>query len=174
MLKNYGLETTILLLYLNKLIMQKVLLLTFAIVSCIIIIPPVYGQNSEETAILSVIQQETDDFTKLPFNEVAKKYWILDDKTFICATGQNGDVSFLTKDDMASNNQMAPEDKTIVEKTNYRIIVNGNMATVYHHQKVTLVEYNIILYSHEIRILEKVDGLWKIHCSSVQHYLPKE
>ena len=152
--------------------MYKLILLTIAFVSCIL--PSSYGQSNEETAILNVIQQETNDFTKLPFNEVAKKYWILDDKTFICATGQNGDVNFLTKDDMASNDQIAPEDKSIVEKTNYRIIVNGNMATVYHHQKVTLVDYNITLYSHEIRILEKVDGQWKIHCSSVQHYLPKE
>ena len=156
----------------KKFVMQKVFLLTLVILSCIL--SAVNGQNNEETAILAVIQQETNDFTKLPFNEVAKKYWILDDNTFICATGQNGDVSFLTKEDMLANNQIGPEDKTIVEKTNYRTIINGHMATIYHHQKVTLVDYNIVLYSHEIRIMEKIEGQWKIHCSSVQHYLPKE
>jgi hypothetical protein len=129
--------------------------------------------NEEEQAILAVIEAETQDFARLPFAEVARKHWILDKNTFIIATDGKGDATFVSAEDMLKNESVAPEEKTKVEKTNYLIQINGNMATVYHHQTVTLLDFGVTLYSHESRTLEKVDGAWKIHNSTVLYYTPK-
>jgi hypothetical protein len=49
-------------------------------------------------------------------------------------------------------------------------MVNGNMAAAYNDQVVTIQETGFVLYSSEVRIMEKVDGIWKIHLSSVHHF----
>ena len=130
--------------------------------------------TEEEKAILKLIEAETADFTKLSFAEVAKKHWLLDEKTFICATDGQGNARFLRKEDMLGNETVAPEEKTIVEKTDYIFTIVGDLANVYSHQKVTLPEHNYSLFSHEVRTLKKVDGAWKLYNLTVVHYTPKD
>ncbi len=129
------------------------------------------AQNSpDEKAILQVIQQETEDFTKMPFADVAQKYWILDEKTFICTIDPDGSCSILKMEQILSQTEIMPHEKTKVEKTEFKVFLSGNNATVYHHQLVKLEAEGIIIRSHEVRNMEKVGGEWKIHTSSGVKY----
>ncbi len=126
----------------------------------------------EEKAVIQVILDETEDYTKMSFADLARKYWILDDKTYMCVAHLDG-INFMQyKDELLARNEIAPADQVKVEKSNFNVLVNGNMATIYHNQVVTILETGDKSYSHEIRILERVDGVWKIHCSTVVQYLP--
>jgi hypothetical protein len=130
-------------------------------------------QSQEIAAIKKVIEDETKAYTELPFHEVAKKFWILDDATFICySDGQGGSV-FRRKDDMLTVTEAQPTDQTNVEKYDYIFSIVGDMASVYHAQKVTIPAENITSYSHEIRTMQKVGGTWKIHNLTVLQFTPR-
>lgn len=133
---------------------------------------PIKQYSPEEKAVIQVILNETDDYTKMSFADLARKYWILDDKTYMCAGHLDG-ISFIQyKDELLARDEITPADQVKVEKSNFNVLINGQMATIYHNQVVTLLETGDKTYSHEIRVLEQVDGVWKIHCSTVVQYLP--
>jgi hypothetical protein len=55
--------------------------------------------------------------------------------------------------------------------SNYLFSVHGNNAWVSHDEK-SITKEGGISYSHEIRILEKIDGKWKIVAQSIHMYIP--
>lgn len=126
--------------------------------------------TEDEKAIIQVIEQETRDFTQMPFSEVAKKHWILDDKTFILVNDKEREPKMLRQEDMLANNELAPQEKMTVLKENYIITVVGDMANVYCQQTVTHHEYNSVQNSHEVRSMQKVNGVWKLHNLTVLNY----
>lgn len=133
---------------------------------------PTVEYSPEEKAVMQVILDETADYTKMSFADLARKYWILDDKTYMCVGHLDG-ISFMQyKDELLARDEITPADQVKVEKSNFKVLVNGNMATIYHNQVVTILETGDKSYSHEIRTLERVNGVWKIHCSTVVQYMP--
>jgi ketosteroid isomerase-like protein len=56
--------------------------------------------------------------------------------------------------------------------TNYRISINGNTAWSSHDQETTEKD-GTKSYSYEMRMLEKINGAWKIVGESVHHHRPK-
>jgi len=126
--------------------------------------------TEDEKAIIQVIEQETRDFTQMPFSEVAKKHWILDAKTFILVNDKEREPKMLRQEDMLANNELAPQEKMTVLKENYIITVVGDMANVYCQQTVTHHEYNSVQNSHEVRSMQKVNGVWKLHNLTVLNY----
>lgn len=55
--------------------------------------------------------------------------------------------------------------------SNYRFSINGNTAWVSHDEVSTSAEGNKS-YSHEIRLLEKINGQWKLVGQSIHLYNP--
>jgi hypothetical protein len=132
-----------------------------------------YAQTSEETTIRQLIEAETNAFSQMAFADVAKKFWIVDDHTYMCVN-KPGDYHFvLRKEDFITATAFLPQDKVIVEHTGHEFIINGNMASVFFNQTITTPETGDKQYSHEIRILEKGADGWRIHCSSIHYYIPK-
>jgi hypothetical protein len=63
-------------------------------------------------------------------------------------------------------------DKSVSVNTNYKISINGNSAWSSHDQETTATD-GTKSYSYEMRMLEKINGQWKIVGESVHHYKPK-
>lgn len=57
--------------------------------------------------------------------------------------------------------------------TNYKMSINGNSAWVSHDETSTAQDGSIT-YSYEIRMLEKIDGEWKLVGQSIHIYKPKK
>lgn len=129
-----------------------------------------YSQAIEEAAIKAVIEAETQAFVNKSFAEVARLYWILDEKTLLNVTASDGTDVQVVADDIRSRQEVPPPNHALVEKSNFRFIINGNMAAATNEQVVTIQETGFKLYSSEVRFMEKVDGQWRIHRSSVHHY----
>ncbi len=55
--------------------------------------------------------------------------------------------------------------------SNYQMSIHGDQAWV-SHDEVSLAKDGIKTYSHEIRILEKVEGQWKLVAQSIHVYEP--
>ena len=55
--------------------------------------------------------------------------------------------------------------------SNYIFCVHGNDAWVSHDEK-SVTKDGIVTYSHEIRILEKINGQWKLVAQSIHLYNP--
>jgi hypothetical protein len=62
-------------------------------------------------------------------------------------------------------------DKSVSVNTNYKINVSGKNAWSTHDQETTATN-GTKSYSYEMRILEKINGDWKIVGESVHHYNP--
>lgn len=131
-----------------------------------------YGQSSDEEAIKQLLQNETEAFTKMSLADVAKKFWVLDDRTLLNVTMPDGNHLQLLKDDLLSQAEVPPEGHAKVAKSDFRFLINGNTALVSFSQTVTTVEGDAV-NSHEIRYMDKVNGEWKIHVSSVHQFVPK-
>jgi hypothetical protein len=58
------------------------------------------------------------------------------------------------------------------QNSNYKIQVNDKTAWV-SHDEVSIAEDGQKTYSHEIRLLEKVAGSWKLVAQSIHQYQPE-
>ena len=58
----------------------------------------------------------------------------------------------------------------VVEKTEYHIHVNENMAFASLELIVVRTDTGTRYYGNEIIIMEKTEGVWKIHASSVHEF----
>lgn len=55
--------------------------------------------------------------------------------------------------------------------SNFRFSIHGDNAWVSHDEKSTAADGNLT-YSHEIRMLEKIDNQWKLVAQSIHLYKP--
>lgn len=132
--------------------------------------PFVQAQTADEAAIRAVIEAETQAFVNLPFADVVRKFWILDNKTLINATNAEGGHGQVPLADMLSQTDAPPPNHANVVKFDFQIVVNGSMAVARNRQDVSVPDSDIKLHSVELRFLEKVNGEWKIHLSSVHEF----
>ena len=132
----------------------------------------VHGQTADELTLKNIIESETQSFTQMSFADVAKKFWLLDQKTRALVTISDGTQIFANQDDMLANNSTPPPGHATFLKTNFRFVVNGNLASASYDQVVTITETGDKLYSKELHIFQKVADVWKIHLSSVHQYVP--
>jgi hypothetical protein len=57
------------------------------------------------------------------------------------------------------------------QNSNYQFSIHGENAWVSHDEKSTSKD-GTVSYSHEIRILEKISGQWKLVAQSIHVYVP--
>lgn len=124
----------------------------------------------DEAAIKAVVEAETRAW----LNADAKTFmdcWQLQPYSRILVSTEKGEhfdvptdgLKTLTAADMGSGGTFA--------NSNYRISINSDMAWL-TYDEVKTDKNGIPSPSHELRILEKVDGKWKIVGMSVHHYKP--
>ncbi len=145
---------------------------TLTLLAFVLLCHSAYSQNPEENAIKALIEAETQAFVNKSFAEVAKLYWIMDDKTMLNVTGPDGYHLQILAPEIAERTDAPPPNHAVVEKSNFHFIVNGDMAVATNDQVVSINESGFKLYSSEVRFMEKIDGMWKIHQSSVHHFEP--
>jgi hypothetical protein len=131
-----------------------------------------FGQKNEEAAIQQLLENETEAFTKMSLADVVKTYWIMDDKTLLNVTMPDGNHIQEKLSDLLEDTQVPPEGHAKVQKMDFKFSIFDQAALVSFKQTVTTEEGDKV-NSHEIRFLEKVNGVWKIHVSSVHQYMPK-
>jgi hypothetical protein len=134
-----------------------------------------YAQSADELAIKLTIEAETVAYLGKPFSKVLEEFWIVDDNTTIDASTPDGVHLHLTKVELLQMSDIIPESgQSATKKYDYHVLIDGNTAYVTFSQEVNMLEDGQKIYSHEIRILKKIDEKWRLHNSSVHQYLPRE
>jgi hypothetical protein len=131
---------------------------------------PLFAQSQDELAIQTLLENETKDFLVIPLSEIVKKYWKVDDQTLLILMEPDGQLSELNSDILLSIKDLPFPSETEIIKTEHFIHINGNNAFASHEQIFVDKKTRSKIFSHEIRVLEKVDGAWKIHVSNVHQY----
>jgi hypothetical protein len=128
------------------------------------------SQTPDEVAIQQLLESETKDFLAMPMSEVAKRHWKLDDQTLMVVTKHDGSRIERGRDSILAVKVRRFPAPTDVVKTDHFVHINGTSAFASHEQIFIDRQTGDKTYSHEIRVLAKVDGAWKIHVSNVHQY----
>lgn len=127
------------------------------------------AQTADETAIKTVIEAETQAWHD---GNIQKEigYWNIQPYSRSLISLETGQVIVMTSENAKNAEQTAP-DGGVAANSNYQIHINGNMAFSTHDQ-LTTEKSGTKRYAHEMRVLEKVDGKWKIIGLSAHLYKP--
>jgi len=122
--------------------------------------------EKEKEAIIAVIEEETDAYFHRDYERWANTY--IQDETNIRLTASSNGYNYIVGwDDLNSyfeENFKEPELQLTPVKTDYKIKILGNAAWVVCNEKYINNETGKDVGGNpiEVRILEKVDGEWKI------------
>jgi PAS domain-containing protein len=127
-----------------------------------------------EDSIKTLLINETAAYLVLPFSKMIEQYWILDEQSTFFVSLPDGNVISANDEVLRTLDLVPDERQTVVEKTDFNIVVVGDHAYVTHSQSVLRSGEVRKLYSHELRLLRRVHGVWKIHSAFGHHYLPEK
>lgn len=133
----------------------------------------IIAQSADEVAIKNLLESETKAFCNVSLAEVCQKYWILDDKTVMNVSMPDGTHLQFKKAEILDETNAPPENHATFSDKDFVFRIEGNIAFVTYTQTATLADGSRIS-SHEMRFLEKVNGEWKLHCSSVHQFIPRD
>ena len=132
-----------------------------------------FAQTSEEDRAKKVAIDETDAYVRRDFQAWADCY--VDDPTTTFLGTPNGNPGAL----MASSDfqkvaqgmknwmKASPQSEMqVLKRENWIVRINGNMAWVAYDQQNLLVKPERKINSKELKVLEKIDGRWKIAATS--------
>lgn len=127
--------------------------------------------DDDRSAILSVIEDETNAYIRRDYDAWDKCWCEGPEIRRIHSHVQTG-VMVVEGDQIRSQMRRymtGPISQTVkkaVERTNLNVVINGNMAWVTYDQSSEYLCSPIDMTGqfHELKILHKVDGLWKIAC----------
>lgn len=125
----------------------------------------------ETSAIKTVIEKETITW-RLGDIKGHSECWQIQPYTRILVSTADGLTLDIPPNIMINPTPDIMGDKSVSVNTNYKISVNGNSAWSSHDQE-TAAKDGTKSYSYEMRMLEKINGQWKIVGESVHHYKPK-
>jgi hypothetical protein len=128
-------------------------------------------KTDEISAIKAVIERETTTW-RLGDIKGHAECWYIQPYTRILVSTADGLTLDISPDVIINPTPDIMGDKSVSVNTNYKISLNGNSAWSSHDQETTSTD-GIKSYSYEMRMLEKINGLWKIVGESVHHYVPK-
>ncbi len=128
-----------------------------------------YPPMNDSTAIQQLLEIESATWRSGDFEGHADCWHIQPYSRILVstATGETFDVPpALMKDPTA---KMGDGGSSV--NSNYKMSIHGDNAWV-SHEEVSTAKDGINTYSHEIRILEKVEGQWKLVGQSIHAYKP--
>ena len=128
-----------------------------------------FAQKTDETAIKAVIEKETVSWMAADAEGWAN-CWKISPYTRVFVSETNGKTHVVTPDMMTNNKQyMGGGGKS--DNSNYNIVITNTTAWATYDQ-VKTGDKGDKSYSHEVRMLEKIAGSWKIVAECVFHYDP--
>jgi hypothetical protein len=130
-----------------------------------------FAQTNDEAAIKAVVQRETDTWRAGDIKGHAE-CWHVHPYSRILVSLPDG-----TSIDVPPAVMLNPTPDIMGGggnsiNSNYRIGIIGDAAGSSHDQETTAKD-GTKSYSYEMRMLEKINGQWKIVGESVHHYTPK-
>jgi hypothetical protein len=128
------------------------------------------AQSADETAIKKVCEAETRawlDKDLTTFNNC----WLVQPYSRAVVTTEEGQIINISGAQMQGLQAEAMGGEGTFTNSNYQIHVDGNMAWAYYDEVKT--DSKGKHSSYEFRMLEKVNGVWKIVAMSVHHYKAK-
>jgi hypothetical protein len=147
--------------------MKKLLLLLFII----LIVPMAYGQIEEETAIKKVLEKESATWRSGDIKGHAE-CWEIKPYSRIIVSAIDGAVNDVAPEIMLNPPMSFIGNGGTSVNSNYKMYINGNSAWVSHNEESTDKDGKKS-YSYEFRILEKINGKWKLVGQSIHFYQPK-
>ena len=148
--------------------MNKLLILLFVMLSFHV---AVAQQQTDTAAIKTLLQKESATWRSGDVNAHAS-CWHIQPYTRILVSTVDGKCY-----DVAPENVINPPPGSMgkggtVELKNFKFSIHKNYAWVSHDEISTAVD-NSKSYSHEIRLLEKIRGKWKLVGQSIHLYKPE-
>jgi hypothetical protein len=128
-------------------------------------------KTDETSAIKTLIERETSTW-RLGDIKGHADCWQIQPYTRILVSTEEGVTLDIPPNTIINPTPDIMGDKSVSVNTNYKISVNGNSAWSSHNQETTSTD-GIKSYSYEMRMLEKINGQWKIVGESVHHYKRK-
>jgi hypothetical protein len=133
-------------------------------------LPMLQAQTADETAIKQVIEAETRAWNAADM-AAFQACWHIQPYSVAILSLLDGTHVKLTSEMMKAPNQEVMGGRATAVNTNYQIGIMGNSAWSSHDQ-VTTAPNGQKSYTHELRMLEKINGAWKITGISVHEYKP--
>lgn len=130
--------------------------------------------QNDAAAIQKAIESESQAFHTNPDRNVFISFWQITDDTRLVYSGPDGN-SFISGKEILNaitNGQLPPTDNASAVFSNYTIKFSGVTGWASFDQENTDATGKKS-YMHEFRMMEKVNGNWKIVSSSVHQYAPK-
>jgi hypothetical protein len=147
--------------------MKKMVLLLFIAT----IATKVYSQSADEVAIKKLLEKESSTWRAGDVKAHAD-CWVVKPYSRILISTGDGDALDLPPQMMINPPaDMIGEGGTSMN-TNYKMNVNGNSAWV-SHDELSTAKDGKKSFSYEFRILEKINGQWKLVGQSIHFYKPK-
>ena len=125
--------------------------------------------QSEDAAIRKAIEEETSTFHTNADRNVFLSYWNITDATVMLYSG-GGNVVSLTGAQMkaaTTNGTIPAPDGSVVSYENFVVRSSGNVAWASFIQQDTRKDGTKSPRMQEFRLMEKINGAWKITSSSV-------
>lgn len=129
-----------------------------------------YAQGSEEMAIVKLLEKESATWRSGDIKSHAD-CWVIKPYSRILISTADGKTIDLPPQLMINPpKEMLGKGGTSVN-THYKMHVSGNDAWVSHQEESTAKDGSKS-YTYEFRILEKINGLWKLTGQSIHAYKP--
>lgn len=126
-----------------------------------------YAQSADETAIQQVIENETRTWLVADIQGHAA-CWKVQPYSFVIVGLGDGTCISLNTDQIRTPDPKVMGGGGTFENSRYNIHVNGNTAWA-NYEEVKTSPKGEKTYSKEVRLLEKIDGFWKIVAMTVHH-----
>jgi hypothetical protein len=125
-------------------------------------------QTTEESDIKKVCESETSSWLSGDLKSY-EDCWKVQPYSFVLVSLEDGTLVSLTADQISSPDPKVMGGGGTFENTQYNIRINGNNAWAAYNEVKTSPKGEQ-MHSKEVRMLEKIDGKWKIVGISVHHY----
>ncbi|MES2850297.1 MAG: endo-arabinase [Bacteroidota bacterium] len=148
--------------------MKKILLSIFTTIICV----NSYSQNANDsTAIIRLLEKESSTWRSGDVKAHADCWAIKPYSRILVSTGDG------TALDIDPNMVLNPPagmmgNGGVAVNSNYKMNISGSNAWVSHNEESTAADGKKT-YSYEMRILEKINGEWKLVGQSIHIYKPK-
>ena len=139
---------------------------------CLLMIPCIVSaQTSDEQAIIQLLEKESATWRSGDI-EAHAGCWAIKPYSRILISTLDGQVIDLPPQFMINPPEGVAGNGGTSSNSDYKIGINGNSAIVSHNE-VSISPDGIKTYSYEIRMLEKINGSWKLIGQSIHQYEPE-
>jgi hypothetical protein len=142
----------------------------FVFTFMIVTVMNLYAQSNDTTAIKKLLEKESATWRSGDVKEHAACWMIRPYSKILVSTPAGKCFDIAPESIIHPAADMMGKGGTSIN-SNYKFSIHGDNAWVSHDEK-SIAKDRTISYSHEIRILEKIDGQWKLVAQSIHLYVP--